>query len=202
MIILGLDPSQSTGWALYDTEAKLSAIRCGVLKISTEKGAFEQNAGALGRALKDLVKSVGKPDFAAVEQAPRQPYGSFKPKGRPATVRFMGEDMPAQGGDEAGGGNGLQSTLSTNQMAAALTSVLGCFNIPFETMTDGEWRKLAYGFGKRAGWARPDWKRHARQMCAQMKITATNDDMAEACWIAFAGASCPKFKLLQARSAA
>lgn len=202
-LILGLDPSQSTGWALYDTNSAPSAILCGVLKVRGERGEFEQNASILARALKDLIKDrIDRPHFAVIERAPRQPYGSFKPKGRPATVKFMGEEVAAQEGDDVGGGNGLQSTLSTNQMAAALAGVLGCFNIPFVTMTDSEWRKAAYGFGKRAGWSRPDWKRHARQMCHQMRITATNDDMAEACWIAFAGRGHQAFRMMQAQRAA
>lgn len=202
MLILGLDPSQSTGWALYDTACQPSAIRCGVLKVKGEKGEFEQNSGILGRALKDLIKdSISRPHFAVIERAPRQPYGTFKPSGKPATVKFMGEEVAAQDGDDFGGGNGLQSTLSTNQMAAALSSVLGCFNIPFVTMTDSEWRKAAYGFGRRAGWSRPDWKRHARQMCQQMRIAATNDDMAEACWIAFAGKAHQTYRMMMARAA-
>lgn len=199
-LILGLDPSQKTGWALYDTTCQPSAIRCGVLKVKGEAGEFEHNAGILGRLLKDLIKDgIARPHFAVIERAPRQPYGSFR-AGKPSTIKFMGEEVAAQDGD-VGGGNGLQSTLSTNQMAAALASVLGCFNIPFETMTDSEWRKAAYGFGRRSGWTRPDWKRHARQTCHQMRISVTNDDMAEACWIAFAGKASQTFRMMQARAA-
>ena len=199
MLILGLDPAQKTGWALYDTRAELSAIRCGVLKFSAIKGEFETNAGLLGPQLKDLInKQIGKPDFAVIEMAPRQPAGMFRQGRKPSTVKFMGEEIPAQDGDEEeGGGGGLQSTLSTNHMAAALASVLGCFNIPFEAMKDSTWRKAAYGFGRKPGWSRPDWKRHARQMCQQMRITATNDDMAEACWIAFAGSKSQLVKNMQ-----
>jgi hypothetical protein len=201
MLILGLDPAQKTGWGLYDTRANLSAMRCGVLKFDAIKKEFERNAGLLGPQLRDLIKEIGRPDFAVIEMAPRQPAGFFRKGKKPATTRFMGAEVPAQDGDEEGGGGGLQSTLSTNQMAAALSSVLGCFNIPFEPMKDSTWRKAAYGFGTRAGWVRDDWKKHARQMCRQMRITATNDDMAEACWIAYAGAGCQAFKMLTARAA-
>lgn len=200
MLILGLDPSQNTGWALYDTtEPKLGHIRAGVLKVKGTAGEFEENAGLLGRLLVDLIKDIGRPDFAVLERAPRQPYGAHKPKG--GTIKFMGEDIAAQDGDTAGG-NGLQSTLSTNQMAAALSSVLGAFKIPFDTMTDSDWRKRSYGFGRNKGWKRADWKRHARQTCAMHKINVTNDDMAEACWIAYAGASLQVFKDLERKSAA
>lgn len=205
MLILGLDPSQKAGYALYDPSEPLSAMRCGTLRIDASKGDFEGNAGLLGRALVGVLRErrnpqTGKPilpDFAVVEAAPRQPAGFFRKGGGKPTVKFMGQEMVTQDGDtEAPIGGGLQSTLSTNQMAAALCAILGAYKIPFETMRDSEWRKAAFGFGKRAGWSRPDWKRHARQMCAQSKIVATNDDMAEACWIAFAGAGCQRFKML------
>lgn len=207
MLILGLDPSQKTGWALYDTQAAVSAIQCGVLKITAEEKKFEENAGLLGHALTKLLsqrrdpdtKRILLPDFAVIEKAPRQPAGSFgSKKGKPSTVKYMGENIPAQDGDEAaGGGGGLQSTLSTNQMAASLCAILGAYQIPYVTMTSAEWRKAAYGFGTRKGWVRKDWKDHSRSMCRQMKIQATNDDMAEACWIAFAGANSQTFKLMQ-----
>lgn len=203
MLILGLDPSQKTGWALYDPSCDVSTIRCGVLKFTAEKGKFEHNASKLGRAFATFVKEQGRPDFAVIEQAPRQPAGQFKGKSQTKTVRFMGHEMPAQDGDEdSGSGGGLQSTLSTNQMAASLASILGAFNIPFVTMTDSSWRKTAYGFGRRDGWFRNDWKKHSRQQCAQFKIHATNDDMAEACWIAFAGSRTREFNMLRNKSRA
>ncbi|WOC14992.1 hypothetical protein [Pseudochrobactrum sp. MP213Fo] len=202
-LILGLDPSQNTGWALYDPSREISTIRCGIIKFTAEAGKFEQNASRLGRAFATFVKEQGRPDFAVIEQAPRQPAGQFKAKAQVKTVRFMGQEMPAQSGDdETSGGGGLQSTLSTNQMAAALASILGAYNVPFVTMTDSDWRKRAYGFGRQKGWARKEWKKHSRQQCMQQKIHVTNDDMAEACWIAFAGASSDEFKMLSMRAAA
>ena len=213
MIILGLDPSQKTGWALYDTKANVSAIRCGVLKIDAEKKKFEQNAGKLGFALMKLLTerrdpTTGRPilpDFAVIEKAPRRPYGGGgedePTKGK--TTRFMGQEIPAQDGDEEEGkGPGLQGTLSTNQMTAALCAILGAYKIPFVEVTPAEWRKPSYGFGTRKGWTRKEWKRHSREKCAQVRITATNDDMAEACWIAYAGPAQQAFKYLQANLAA
>jgi hypothetical protein len=202
MLILGLDPSQKTGWAFYDTRASLSAIRCGVIKAVGEKGQFEEMAGTLGHALMKLIKEHGKPDFAVVERAPRQSAGTYGGKRGASAVKFMGESIPAQNGEAEEGGGGLQSTLSTNQMAAALCSILGAYQIPYETIAAQGWRKHAYGFGTRKGWQRKDWKRHAREQCAKLKITATNDDQAEGCWIAFAGASCQTLKLMEARRAA
>ena len=115
MLILGLDPSQKTGWALYDTQAALTAVKAGVIKAGDwEKGQFEEMAGSIGRALKDLIKEIGKPDFAVVEKAPRQPAGSYGGnKRKPSAVKFMGEEMPAQEVDSDEGGGGLQSTRIT-----------------------------------------------------------------------------------------
>jgi len=193
MLILGLDPSQKTGWALYDTASPLSSIRCGVIKAGAwEKGQFEEMAGTLGCALKDLIKQVGKPDFAMVEKAPRQQYG-----GETVAVEVMG--VPT--GHMERSGPGLQGTLSTNQMAAALCAILGAFSIPYEVIMPSGWRKHAYGFGTKKGWERKDWKRHAREKCSQLRIAATNDDMAEACWIAFAGAGSQALKMLEAKAA-
>jgi hypothetical protein len=187
-VILGLDPSQKTGWALFDTAASLSTMKAGVIKAGNwEKGQFEEMAGSLGRALKDLNNESRKPDFAVVEKAPRQQYG-----GEQVPVEVMG--VPT--GQTERHGPGLQGTLSTNQMAAALCAILGAFNIPYEVIMPSAWRKHAYGFGTRKGWERKDWKRHAREKCSQLKISATNDDMAEACWIAFAGAGCQSFRML------
>lgn len=195
MIILGLDPAQKTGWAIYDTARSLSAIRCGTLKINAAKGEFEQNAAALGEALRKLLESeIGRPDLAVLERAPRKPYAKPRSQGAVRQVKFMGVEMPAQDGDEDGGVTGLQSVLSTGQMTGGLSAVLGCFSIPIGTMTTGQWHKAAYGFGTRKGWDRKSWKRHAREMCSHHRITATNDDMAEACWIAFAGTASDAFK--------
>lgn len=193
-LILGLDPSQKTGWALYDTRASLAAIKAGVIKAgSWEKGQFEEMAGSLGCNLKDLIKEIGKPDFAVIEKAPRQQYG-----GEDVPVEVMG----APTGHFERRGPGLQGTLSTNQMAAALCAILGAFNIPYEAVMPSMWRKHSYGFGTRKGWERKDWKRHAREKCSQLRITATNDDMAEAVWISFAGPHCQRFKALREGMAA
>lgn len=197
-LILGLDPSQKTGWALYDPASDLSAIRCGTLKASGTD--FEDKAASLAASLVALLKQdrdprtrkVILPDFAVIERAPRQQYsqGGKKPK-------FMGEAVE----DEGGSAPGLSGTLSTNQMTGALCAILGAYGIPFETIMPVTWRKAAYGFGTHRGWKRPDWKRHAREQCSRMKIVATNDDSAEACWIAFAGKACQTYRMLTARAA-
>ncbi|KFB10356.1 hypothetical protein [Nitratireductor basaltis] len=195
MKIMGLDPSQSCGWAIYDDQLPISAMLCGVLKVKGVRGKFELNAGQLAPKLVELIKAQGKPDFAVIEQAPRRPFSAGKNRGPEGLLAGMGVEQESEAAGAAMGG--LQATLSTNQMAATCAAVLGAYKVPFITMTDETWRKLSYGFGRNKGWGRAEWKKHARQKCGQVRITVTNDDMAEACWIAFAGASSQEFKMLQ-----
>lgn len=71
-----------------------------------------------------------------------------------------------------------------------------------ETIAPVSWRKQFLGFGTRPGRQRKDWKKAVRDRCAQMRISITNDDVADAVGIAFAGAGCHSFKMLEARAAA
>jgi hypothetical protein len=186
MIILGLDPSQTTGWALYDPSIRtLSSMRCGTIR-SHSGPTLEYRAASIGQQLVKLVE-LEKPDFAVIEQPPRTQYQGKKAK-------FFGEDMEGEVGV-----TGLQSFASTNQVAAALATILAISHVPFEVMDVKSWRTHAYGFGSRPTWARSEWKRHARQLCTISKIKATNDDMAEACWIALAGMNCQTFKVIRSK---
>jgi Holliday junction resolvasome RuvABC endonuclease subunit len=87
--------------------------------------------------------------------------------------------------------------ISSNQMVGALSAIVGAYQIPFETIAPVSWRKQFLGFGTRPGWQRKDWKKAVRDRCAHLKITVTNDDMADAAGIAFAGASMQTFKMMQ-----
>lgn len=201
MLILGLDPSQSTGWALYDTTSeKLSTMRCGVLKAQGDgKTPLALKAASLGPQLLKIFKA-DRPDFVAIEAPPQKAYGG-KPPAR--KMKFMGEELPDDDEDDAGGGQstGLKGVISTNDCATALATIVRCYGIPAVLLKDSTWRKSAYGFGTRAGWSRPQWKKHARSLCLQHNIAATNDDAAEACWIAFAGESSQAFKQMQNEAA-
>lgn len=191
MLILGLDGAQNTGWALYDTAANLSAIRAGVIKSTGDD--YEHKAASLGLGLVRLIKA-DRPDFIVIEMPIRsQPAARQK-----RTVKFMGEERV----EEVAGG-GLNAVISSNQMVGALSAIIGAFQIPFETIAPVTWRKQFLGFGTRPGWQRKDWKKAVRERCAQLRITVTNDDMADAVGVAFAGASLQTFKMMlnQARAA-
>jgi hypothetical protein len=203
VIVLGLDPSQSTGFAMYqppsrhspnDEAAALAGMELGTLR--AKGGDYEEKAGSLGAALVNLLRDpttrkCRRIDLAVIERPLRtQPGAGGKKK-----VKFLGEET----GEEAAAGSGLNAVISSNQMVGAICAILSAYRIPFITMDAREWRKLAYGFGTRPGWQRADWKRHARAMCAQHRIVVTNDDMAEAAWIAFAGAGTQTAKMMLER---
>ncbi|MDR7035250.1 hypothetical protein [Mesorhizobium sp. BE184] len=188
MLILGLDPSQSTGWSLYDTAANLSAIRAGVLKAVGDD--YEHKSASLGFALMKLIKT-DRPDFIVIEMPIRS-----QPARQVRKVKFMGEEKL-----EEASGSGLNAVISSNQMVGACAAIIGAFNIPFECIAPVTWRKQFLGFGTRPGWQRKDWKRAVRDRCAQLKIVVTNDDMADAVGIAFAGKASQTCRMIEARAA-
>jgi Holliday junction resolvasome RuvABC endonuclease subunit len=187
-LILGLDPSQSTGFALFDTAASLSAIRAGVLKAVGDD--YEHKSATLGHGLMKLIKA-DRPDFIAIEMPIRS-----QPARQVRKVKFMGEHQV-----EEATGSGLNAIISSNQMVGACAAIIGAFNIPFECIAPVTWRSQFLGFGRRSGWQRKDWKRAVRERCTQLKISVTNDDMADAVGIAFAGKACQTLRMLEARAA-
>lgn len=184
MILLGLDPSQSTGWALYDTTANLSAIRAGVIRTSGD--SYEEKAASLGLGVVKLVKEQ-RPDFVVIEMPIRS-----MPARQVRKVKFMGEAV-----EEEASGSGLNAVISSNQMVGAICAVIGAYRIPFVTIAPVTWRKSFLGFGTRPGWGRKDWKKAVRDRCAQLRITVTNDDQADAVGISFAGSGLPQVKMME-----
>lgn len=191
MLILGLDGAQNTGWALYDTAAgSLSSIKAGVIKAAGDD--YEHKAASLGQGLVRLIRD-DRPDFIVIEM----PIRSLPAARQVRRVKFMGEEQL-----EEAGGMGLNAVISSNQMVGALSAIVGAFQIPFEMIAPVTWRKQFLGFGTRRGWTRKDWKKAVRERCGQLRITVTNDDMADAVGIAFAGASLQTFKMLQHKARA
>jgi len=64
-LILGLDIATTTGFAWYDTDASLSAVRPGSFKIGGE--CYEARAGEMGQRIIKMVKQT-RPDFVVIEQ--------------------------------------------------------------------------------------------------------------------------------------
>ncbi|WP_313026866.1 hypothetical protein [Brucella sp.] len=183
MIILGLDQAQNCGFAIYDTNAPLSAIRVGVIRAKEEKSdKYEDMSARLGLELMKLLK-VERPDFVALEQPIRtMPGGGGKVK---AKVKFMGEEQVV----EKAVGGGMNAVISSNQMTGAAAAIVGAFRIPFMTIAPVTWRKTFLGFGTRPGWERDDWKGATRARCTALKIKVTNNDQSDAVGVAVGASS-------------
>jgi len=183
LIILGLDQAQNCGFAIYDTNAPLSAIRVGVIRAKEEKSdKYEDMSARLGLELMKLLK-VERPDFVALEQPIRtMPGGGGKVK---AKVKFMGEEQVV----EKAVGGGMNAVISSNQMTGAAAAIVGAFRIPFMTIAPVTWRKTFLGFGTRPGWERDDWKGATRARCTALKIKVTNNDQSDAVGVAVGASS-------------
>lgn len=68
-----------------------------------------------------------------------------------------------------------------NLYFGALNAICRGYKIPCLPVSDGEWRKAMYGFGRQKGWKSKDWKKHARMQCESViKVDVKNSDEAEA----------------------
>ena len=181
MLILGLDIATTTGFAWYDTEASLAAIRPGSFKIGGE--GFEHRAGEMGAAMVTMLRQQ-KPDFIVIEQPTRNVMQHRK----------QGSDLAGQH-DEMTINAG--TSLLLNQLTGAAAAIIRAYGIPFDVIASTTWRKQFLGFGTHKGWQRKDWKRATRERCQQLRINVTNDDQADAVGVAFAGAATQAFKMLQ-----
>lgn len=79
MRILSLDISKTAGFACYDSDRHISAIKCDVLEFP-EKATIEYCADQMGNKVKTLIREF-KPDFVVVETALK-----MSPSGTTATV--------------------------------------------------------------------------------------------------------------------
>lgn len=191
MIILGLDPSTKTGWSEYDTTKPVSAIRAGVLKAQGD--SHEQKAASIGRALVIHIKANGKPDLVTVEMPLRTlPMGARHKKSSLIDGDDVGDATPM----------GVMAAMVSNQIVGAIMGVVGAYNLPFEVITPSTWRKAFLGPVSRKGMDRNAWKQAVRQRCDLLGIVVTNDDMADAVGVAFAGAGTQTAKMIGARAAA
>lgn len=193
MIILGLDIATLTGFAWYETpptnnmhdiRAALAAIEPGSFRVAGE--SYEDRAADMGQRLIGLIKPR-RPNLVVIEQPMRNVVQHRK------TVQDFGgehEEMTINAG----------TALLLNQLTGAAVTIVRAYNVPYLVVPSSSWRKVVYGFGTHKGWASKDWKKHARQKCSEHGIVVTNDDMAEACWIAKSGEASAFFKM-QARAA-
>ena len=67
MIILGLDPSKTSGWAYYDTEARV-ILKCGLLRVPPKTAHYE-TIEVMAELFRGMLAANGKPDMAVIEEA-------------------------------------------------------------------------------------------------------------------------------------
>ncbi|KQT52195.1 MULTISPECIES: hypothetical protein [unclassified Aureimonas] len=182
-LILGLDAASTTGFAYYDDTRSISAMEVGVLRAKGD--GFEDRASFLGRELVVMLRKR-RPDFVAIEQPLRMlPGGKRKEK-------FMGEEV-----EVSGAGGGTNALILSNQIVSAFCTAARIKDIPFVLIASATWRTQFLGFGRKPGFDRKAWKKAARERCAALKISVTNDDMAEACGVAFAATATDAFKMMK-----
>jgi hypothetical protein len=216
MLILGLDVATTTGFAWYDTEAHLSAIRTGLIKAEGDNA--EQKAASLAVQLRSLfyeTRIVGgeakrilvKPDFVAIEQ----PMRNVKTFTKEVETLHGVEDV------ETINPNALQLSA----LVGAAIAIVAAYKIEWVTIPSATWRKSYFGsgfqperkpvndkFGRqkvdkkgRLVW-KLEWKKAAIERCRALRIDVRNADAAEAVGIAFAGAGCQSAKMIDRARAA
>lgn len=185
MRILGLDVATTTGWAFYDPALPMAAIVSGSFRVQGKTP--EEKAYDIASRMIRLFKEHKKPDFIVIEQPIRTAPVQKKAQ------KFMGQDT---GAFQAQAG-GLNAVISSNQLVGSIVGLIRGYGLSFEMVGSSSWRSNSFGFGTRKGWQRQDWKRHAKDRCAQMRIDVRNADEAEAVWIAFYGPKCQRYKLIE-----
>lgn len=161
MLILGLDIATTTGFAIYDTQDKISKIICG--KINVKGESPEEKAAALSvqiaRLFNDAEEKYDRLFDLVIFEEPLH----YQPQGNNTT-------------------SGVLRGLSC---AAAATCHL--FDVKWKMVPIATWRKNFFGFSRKAGVNRAEWKRLAIVQCEVLGIKATNSDAAEAVGIALYG---------------
>lgn len=165
MIILGFDPSKSTGWAVYDTTSHISAIKCGVFEMPTKADEY-YTADQLALKVKALVREVGHKsiDFAVLEEQSKAQIG----------------------------GVGASGIIYPWLTSAAIVGTLANFGILYGTIPVGAWHKMFYGQGYKPPQnknGKNDWKAAAVAQCEAEHIVLPRQktiahNAAEACAIA------------------
>lgn len=175
-LILGFDPSKTTGYAIYDSAKHLSAIECGCFEMpKTAKHYY--TGDQIARQTVEMIRAIGpkKISFAVLEE----------------------QSLANIGGSSADGM--IYAWISTT----AIVSVLANFGIPYGTIAPGAWRKMFYGQGFKPPVdknGKNDWKAASVAACEREGITIpTKKTMAHNACEAVAVAICWKGAKLHAR---
>lgn len=162
-IILALDPATNCGWAVYDTDAPVSAIRCGSIKLEG-KEAF-QKVHSVRSQLPRLVKEH-RPDFAVFE-APL----SHIPQFSKTKTNMLGEE-------EVTTTINAGTILQLNRISGAVQTVLEGMGVSCEEVRPMTWQTV---IPKKI---KGNTKDRVRQFCDMFNIIGKNADARDAAVIA------------------
>lgn len=161
--ILALDPATIVGWALYDTEAPISAIQCGSITLDG-KGAFEKVKSV--RALLPKLIKEHQPEFIVFE-SPLSHIPQFKK----SKVNMLGEE-------ETSTTINAGTILQLNRISGAVQAVIEGFRIPCEEVRPMTWQTVIPKNIKGGT------KDRVRQFCDMFQIIGKNADARDAAVIA------------------
>lgn len=120
MLIIGFDPSKSTGWALFDTTRHVSQIQCGVFELPEKSDHYftgDQLSVKVKTFLRDIQKKHSQyPDFAVLEGQKKSTFGN----------------------------KGFDGIVYPWITTTAIVSTLANFGVPYGTLSDSQWREF-YG---------------------------------------------------------
>lgn len=172
-LIIGFDPSKSTGYCLFDAACHYSAIQCGVFEMPPKADTY-YTADQIGLKVTSFLRQVKErhgrmPDFAVLEQ---------QIEAQIAQTKFAASIFPWIA-------------------SSAIVATLANFKIPYGTLMPSTWRKMFFGANFKPPIdknGKKDWKSAAIITCEQMGIVlpkkkAHADDAAEACALAICWAS-------------
>ena len=172
-LILGFDPSKSTGWALFSPEREredgnFSHIECGVFQMP-DKADHYYTSDQIGMKVANLLRGIKErhkrlPDFAVLEQQ--------------ILAKIANTSADAM----------IYPWIASSSIVATLAN----FGIPYGTLMPSSWRKSFFGRGFKPPVdkkGKNDWKAAAVDLCEQRGIElpkqkALAHNAAEACALA------------------
>lgn len=146
-LILGFDPSKSTGWCIYDPAKPFSAIKTGVFEMPDKADAY-YTGDQIARRTLELVREAGgyqKIAFAVLEEQSKAQIG----------------------------GSNADAMIYAWGTSLSIVGTLANFGIPYGTIPPGTWRKMFYGQGFKPPLDKKrknDWKAAAVNECDRMGI--------------------------------
>lgn len=164
--ILTFDQSTKVnGWALYDTDSPVSAIRCGSFVLTGD--TISEKIRSLRHHVRNIIKAE-KPDFVVFE-APADDVRSYEKKTT---------DM--YGGTTVESSVNAKSSLMLHDIAGALeVIILGC-GVECERVRPQTWQTVIPKRIKGKGKGKEATKDRVRQFCDVLQIIGRNADARDA----------------------